>query len=458
MNAEKIDEIKHLVKVYSGLLIKESLELKFDETYKTWVARTGNNPYKLADLLKNNTEMLREFISDLTINESYFFRNAEQFKCIDQIVSTPINKKPEIKILSIGCSNGCEPYSIAIYIHKYLPEIFKKISIIGIDISQKVIDIAKSGVYQSWYLRHTRKEFQEEYFEMTEDNQFAVVDKIKNKVQFETANFLDYEAAEKYQIIFCRNFLIYFEPDTVNKICDKIANLIDKNGIVIFGNSDALLVNQSDLIKKGCYYTIDVATEENIKNINDISVRVSYDINSKTNRPKKDESEVFKKGVQFIKSEDYVEAAKEFEFILTNINPKNIRAATFLGYSYYKLNNLSQAKAVLKKVLDTESLSYESYLLYAIILYEEKNCAEALEYLRKALFINPQSEISWFYLGKIYECQKETSSAINAYKKALSFLELLPENKKYPLSPEISSGMLKEWITNKISEIEKGSH
>ncbi|MBZ4672914.1 MAG: hypothetical protein JG762_1144 [Deferribacteraceae bacterium] len=454
MYAEKLEEIKRLVKAYSGLLIKGSLEAKFEEIYKLWVSKTGNNPFKLLDLLKNNPAELREFISDITINESFFFRNAEQFECLKNLPQTPINKKPEINILSIGCSNGCEPYSLAMYIHKNLPELFKKIRITGIDISSKIIEVAKAGIYQSWYLRHTRKEYLENYFKKI-DNDYAVINEIKNKVDFLTENFLDFNINTTYQVVFCRNFLIYFAPETIEQICLKISKLLDKDGYIIFGHSDTLMVPGSIFAKNGCrFYVTTLNDSKNIQNITDIPIRMSYDLNSSQGRPKKDESEVFKKGVQFIKDGVYAEAAKEFEYLLKKINPKNLRAITFLAYCHYRLGNLKEAEEVLDSIINKECMIYEPYLIYAILLFDKKQYEVSLENLRKVLFINPESEIGWFYLGQVYEQIKEKASAINAYKRAINIIETFPETKRYPLSPEITAESLKEWITNKLSKLE----
>jgi len=454
MHAEKLEEIKRLVKTYSGLLIKGSLESKFENVYQLWVSKTGNNPFKLLEHLKYNPSELQEFISDLTINESFFFRNREQFECLNDLAKSHINRKPEINILSIGCSNGCEPYSIAMYIHKNLPNLFKKIKITGIDISRKVIEAAKEGIYQKWYLRHTEKEYIDDYF-VKVSNDYAVIDEIKNKVNFVSENFLDFDPDEKYQIIFCRNFLIYFDDKTIGQICLKISEILDKVGYIIFGHSDTLLVPYQIFAKNGCrFFPNNAENSKDMQTITDIPIRISYDLYSNQNRPKKDESEIFKKGIKFIKDEVYSEAAKEFEYILKKINPKNLRASTFLAYCYYRIGNINDAKEVLENVIRSECMIYEPYLVYAILLFEEKQYEIALENLRKVLFINPESEIGWFYLGQVYEQIKEKNLAINAYKRALSIIETLPDDKRYPLSPEITAESLKEWIKQKFSKLE----
>lgn len=454
MGAEKLEEIKQLVKTFSGLEIKGSLESKFEAVYKDWVSKTGNNPFKLLEHLKYNSSELREFISDLTINESFFFRNSEHFKIFDEMAQSHINKKPEINILSIGCANGCEPYSIAMYIHKNLPDLYKKIKITGIDISHKAIELAKEGIYQKWYLRHTEKQYIDNYF-ISKNNKYAIIDEIKEKVNFVSKNFIEFDTDEKYQVIVCRNFLIYFDAKIIEQICLKISKLLDKKGYIIFGNADTLLVPNHIFAKSGCrFYTTNTENEKDIKFITDISIRVSYDLSSNHKRPQKDESEVFKKGIQFIKDENYFEAAKEFEYILKKINPKNHRAAAFLAFSYYKIGKLNEAKEVLENVITKECMIYEPYLIYAILLFEEKQYETSLENLRKVLFINPESEVGWFYLAQVYEEVKERDLAVNAYKRAMNIIESLPDDRIYPLSPEITAESLKEWIKHRLSKLE----
>lgn len=452
MDAEKIQELKDLLRVYSGLNINGSLENQFLETYKNWVIKTGNNPYKLIDVLKHNTNYLREFVSDITINESYFFRNMDHFYKMEKFITKCLALKNQIHILSVGCSNGCEPYSIAMFIHHKLNEFFDKINIVGIDISEKVIKQAESGVYQIWYLRHTPEEYLNKYF--IKNNGYEVADFIKNRVTFYSKNILDYNVSFHYDIIFCRNFLIYFDTKMVSEITKKLNSMLSSNGLIIYGNSDLLLIPKTDSFSEVKNFDEELLHEnEDVKGINNLSLRRGYDVKLETDRPKKDESEIFKKGIRYIKSDSYKEAIKEFEFILEYINPKNNRAKVFLAYSYCKLSDKERAREILSTIFNQGGINYEAFLLNGIIYYEEGDFTNCLEEFRKALFVNPDSEIAWFYLGCTYEKLGQYSSAIMSYLKSLSFIEGFSEDKKYPLTPEFSAFTLKGWIIDKLEKL-----
>lgn len=452
MDAEKIQELKDLLRVYSGLNIEGSLENQFLETYKSWVIKTGNNPYKLIDILKHNANHLREFVSDITINESYFFRNMDHFYKMENFFTKKLTCKNQIYILSVGCSNGCEPYSIAMFIHNKLNEFFNRINIIGVDISDKVIKQAKSGVYQSWYLRHTPDEYLNKYF--IKNSEYEVVDFIKDRVTFYSGNILNYEESFLYDIIFCRNFLIYFDSKMISEITKKLNSMLSSNGLITYGNSDLLLIPKEDSFSKVKSFDEELLHEDkDIKNITNLSLREGYDIKLETDRSKKDESEIFKKGVLYIKSDSYKEAINEFEFILEYINPKNNRAKVFLAYSYYKLGDKKRAREILSAIFNQGLINYDSFLLNGIIYYEEGDFTNCLEEFRKALFVNPDSEIAWFYLGSTYEKLERYSSAVSSYLKSLSFIEGFSEDKIYPLTPEFSAYTLKGWIIDKLEKL-----
>ncbi len=455
-----MDELKKLVGSYSGLKIEGSVLTQFEEKLKLWLQRFGNNEQKLLNHLKVNPDSLNKFISEITINESFFFRHKEQFRLLDEIYPKFVDKR-QINILSIGCSNGCEPYSIAIHTKECFPEIFNSIKILGIDINEHTLNEAKKSLYMPWYLRHTEDAIINKYFTQ-EDRYLRVKNEIKKCVSLKHVNFLHMDDTNTFDIIFCRNFLIYFDENKTNKIFDKINNLSTNDTYIIFGNADTLMVPRNYFkrinVKNGVIHVVNSPSSSttqqqfqmNIDFIPDLNIRINYDIKQQPVRIRKDESELFKNGILHLKNEDYIKAAESFSDIITNINPVNYRAKSFLAYCFLHLEQTEKTKQLVKEILESNSFVYEAYIVSGITNIFDGNHRHALGDFRKAIYIKPDSEIAWYYTGFVYEMEKEIEDAVKAYKKAYELLKNKNPEDIYPLTSGITKQMIADFITEKL--------
>lgn len=465
---DNFDEIRGLVKSFSGLNLEGTLEAQFEDTLRRWLERYSGNSVTLLNVLKTGTENLSAFISEFTINESFFLRNKEHFTAALKHTKKVLTVKQSVNVLSVGCSNGCEPYSLAMVLEQNIPGGLKRVNIHGIDISRKIIEKARRGVYHRWYLRHTDKETQDKFFTVKE-NLFYLDEKIRSSVKFHAENLYNFEYVQKFDIILCRNFLIYF-GDEIKNVLNKLVSLMDVNGRIIFGNSDALMVPSSIFEKNGYLYSLkrvdslsvnrsedklnsELTSTHEVFGVNDLKVRLDYDIKNSTKRASKDESEYFKKGVKYIQSAQYAESIKEFEVIIKNINPNNKRAKVFMAFCFYKLGQMAEYQHLINELIHAEGLFYEAFILNGVVLYESGEHEDSVKNFRKAIFINPDSEIAWFYLGKLYEIFQKNTEALKAYENALKFIKNIDEEYSYPFSPEITTSMLESYIKDRISKL-----
>ncbi|ABR31005.1 chemotaxis protein CheR [Thermosipho melanesiensis] len=199
--------------------ILEELNLKVPENkLKEFVKKFDVN-----SLSKETIKKL--IIENLTIGESYFFRDREIFNTLKDILIT----KKFWRILSIGCSRGEEVYTLSFLIN----DLNLKAKIVGIDINSKRINQAKEGKYKFWSVRFLESIEIEKYF-IQKDNVFFVKEKYKKNVEFYTKSIL--ELSNKFDIIFTRRVLIYI-PDKIN-IVKKLNDLLDNSGYLILGQGE----------------------------------------------------------------------------------------------------------------------------------------------------------------------------------------------------------------------------
>ena len=189
---------------------------------------------------------LTNFIDAISTNETYFFRGDNHFVAFKEVILPELFKiRKEIKIWSAGCSTGEEPYTIGIVALEAIREYSwkGKISIIATDINSEVLKKAFEGRYSGRTLKFVPKEIISKYFNKLENNVYEVSEIVKRLVHFKRHNLLkDLPPGKNFNIIFCRNVMIYFDKPTQKKIVDiTFANALLHDGYLFIGHSESLI-------------------------------------------------------------------------------------------------------------------------------------------------------------------------------------------------------------------------
>lgn len=183
-------------------------------------------------LLKNKDEVfiLREA---LTINFTSFFRNKAVFEYIkDEIL--PSFRNPSI--WSAGCASGAEPYTLAILCY----EQNLNCSIIGTDIDRKSLTKAREGIYNIFSLKETDLNIRDKYFEKVGNN-YKIIDEVKKGVQFQQLDLKDIRYESDFDLIICRNVLIYLAREFQEQILLRFYKALKVNGYLILGKVESLV-------------------------------------------------------------------------------------------------------------------------------------------------------------------------------------------------------------------------
>ncbi len=192
--------------------------------------------------LKASRRQQEKLIADVVVPETWFFRNRKSFDFLIEYVKTEWQsgrKKGFLRLLSIPCSSGEEPYSIAMaLIDSGFPE--DRLRIDAVDINAQLIEKAKRAVYHESSFRVDDLSFRERHFEK-ESGEYRLGQSIKQTVHFMQGNILSEPFvgnASAYDIIFCRNLLIYMSPSGREKAFGVISRLLKKNGVVFLGHAE----------------------------------------------------------------------------------------------------------------------------------------------------------------------------------------------------------------------------
>ena len=191
---------------------------------------------------------LQELINTMTVNETYFFREAYQFECmVKRVLPEIISRKNSgelIRIWSIPSSTGEEPYSIAIYLLEYWPDIETwDVEIISSDINTHVLNCAKRGIYSERSLKNLPPHLLIKYFDPLGKRTYKIKDDLISSIEFIRVNLVDREDSKKYRnfdIIFCRNLLIYFDDASRKMAAENLYDALNPEGFLFLGHSESM--------------------------------------------------------------------------------------------------------------------------------------------------------------------------------------------------------------------------
>ncbi len=249
--------IRDFIRNYCGIYFDDKskyiLERRLNRRLKINHLKDFREYYRLLMYDKNRDKELREIIDVLTVNETYFFRERNQLTAFSEEIIPELKKKKKdkkkINIWSAGCSTGEEPYSISILMLEKGGFSDWDVNILGSDISQRVLRVAREGIYKKNSFRATDPYFIKSYFQEQQNGDQRILDKVKKLVNFNCLNLLDslrVRLIGKMDVIFCRNVLIYFDKDTRKKVIENFFNLLREGGYLLLGHSESLISISTD--------------------------------------------------------------------------------------------------------------------------------------------------------------------------------------------------------------------
>jgi chemotaxis protein methyltransferase CheR len=187
-----------------------------------------------------------ELARELTINETYFFRHPAQLDAFRD-VALPDRMRArgtsrQLRIASLGCSTGEEPYSLAILVDDVRRRGWD-VTVLGVDLDPAALERARRARYTAWSLRETPPDVQRRWFRSDGDERI-LDDRIRGAVRFVQANLAAPEPelwrAESYDVVFCRNVLMYFEPQAMVAVVDRITRALVPGGYLFLGHAETL--------------------------------------------------------------------------------------------------------------------------------------------------------------------------------------------------------------------------
>ena len=244
--------LRDLISDYCGIYFDESsvyiLERRLNRRLKLHMFDNFRDYYRFLLYDRRKEEELAAIVDILTVNETYFFREMNQLKAFSDEISEEMlsaNKtSKKLRIWSAGCSSGEEPYTLAMLLMEKGGR-FRDfdIEILGSDINRRVLQTARKGLYRKNSFRAIDEYYLLKYF-IKEDDGYRIKDEVKQLVNFNYLNLLDpvkVKLIGAMDIIFCRNVLIYFNPDSKKKLVYNFYQRLHDGGYLLLGHAESLI-------------------------------------------------------------------------------------------------------------------------------------------------------------------------------------------------------------------------
>jgi chemotaxis protein methyltransferase CheR len=187
-----------------------------------------------------------EMINAITTNLTGFFREAHHFETLAKDVIPELARSPHqgrrLRIWSAGCSSGEEPYTIAMTVVRALPakENWDAL-ILATDVDTNMIATGRAGVYEAKKVAPVPPEMRQRFVRSVDDDAVEMAPALKQIIRFKPLNLLEsWPMRGKFDVIFCRNVVIYFDKDTQRTLVDRYADLLNPEGWLFIGHSESL--------------------------------------------------------------------------------------------------------------------------------------------------------------------------------------------------------------------------
>jgi len=494
-----IDQFREYLSDLIGLHSPPEKRIDFEKRMALISRRLGFNSlsqcYSWMQSNPLSSEQLELLVDGLTVGETYFFRDLGNFQLLEEIALPQCIKAHEkdkkLKIWSAACCTGEEIYSIAILLDRKISDLNEwDLTLLGTDINTIFLEKAAQGTYRDWAFRKIDPFIKKRYFHQETKGVYAISSEIKKRVSFSNLNLVGnslYPVQGPWDIIFCCNVLIYFSPAQIKKVVNRLTDSLSEGGWLFVSPVEVPFIQHPKLIPINRSHSVSFRKESINKKLaiadsrNTGKVHSQWLHKSDVHLDKKEMAGIGEPHAAFSKLIElesvpivhaaYEECLKDFESgrydqVITKlekklekieVNPdlfkKHMNETVLLIRAYANLKNQKKALEWCDKAFKVEKLSPLLYYLQATLLQESGFVDDAIEALRKTLFLDSHFVMAHFLLGHLLLSKQNVAKAISSFKNSLRLLKDYPKESVLPWSDGMQAGSLVEIINSTLENI-----
>lgn len=234
----------------TGMIFTESKRYYVERRLAERMSATGAASFVdyFARLRADTFNEIEQFVNAFTVNETYFYREDHQLKCLtaDLLQERLSGKKPgdTLRIWSVPCSTGEEPYSIAMWLLENWPPVDAyDIEILGSDIDTGVLEMARTGIYGKRALMRLTPNLVHKYFDALSAEEWQIIADLRDSIRFSPVNLVESAQTRphgQFDVIFCRNVLIYFDDASRRVAAENLYENLLPGGFICLGHTESM--------------------------------------------------------------------------------------------------------------------------------------------------------------------------------------------------------------------------
>jgi chemotaxis protein methyltransferase CheR len=255
IRAAEYDQFRQKLEQYCGIMLGDNKEYLITSRLRRLLENEKlANLSELMIAMDRNLTLKGMVVDAMTTNETLWFRDDHPFKIFSEKLLPELAKaRRPLRIWSAACSTGQEPYSLSIAIEEFKrinPGLLGDVRIIATDISPTALAIAKEGIYSQLALKRGMGDvYLKKYFQQQAEDRWKINSEIKQRIEFRSLNLqTNFSPLGKFDIVFCRNVLIYFSADFKMDILKRIHGTLQNDGHLFIGASEGVS-NLTDFYK-----------------------------------------------------------------------------------------------------------------------------------------------------------------------------------------------------------------
>ncbi|MEV0136523.1 protein-glutamate O-methyltransferase CheR [Dactylosporangium sp. NPDC050688] len=422
---EDITRLRELLSERLGMSFDDKRDPQLTEILRARATQHGLSGRGYLDRLgtawHNELAALAEAV---TINETYFFRNIEQFNVLAEVVLPERVRarsgERRLRLLSVGCSTGEEAYTLAMVTAERVNPRWD-VSIAGLDVNRAALRVAAAGRYSRWSLRETPAAAQHRWFRSVAEG-VEIDERLRGRVRF-----LEYNAAaadallfapETYDVVFCRNLLMYLTPATAAATVTRITRALAPGGYLFLGHTDTLGSRPPALTVQHShgtfYYQKGVQQQQPPKTP---ERQPAKPVRTRIQQKPRQRDHV----LRLVQEERYGDALEVLDSIGTaEADRPDIMLVR--GAILAHLGHTGRAAAVCRRLLDRDALNPDAHHLLAECLEGDGKTAAALEHHRMAAHLDAGFAMPRLRLGLIARRRGDRGTAAHELDRAVILL------------------------------------
>ncbi len=396
-------------------------------------------------------------VNALTVGETHFLRDAGQFDALyHHVLPQLIERRRPVRTLrlwSAGCASGEEPYSLAMMLRELLPDVDEwAITILGSDINTEALHRARTAVYGEWAFREERaRQWRSRYFRPV-DNRWELVPEVRRMVAFQQLNlagngYPSFETNTTYlDLVLCRNVTIYFGEMTTRQVVDRLYDSLSDGGWLVVGHAEPSPLTyqrfQMRSFPNACLYqkTGQPGRQPDAWQPPAPGTPGPAPATILPSAPAGEGDPLLRAGE--LLEYGYPEKARDLLLEVAARRPGDAQASSMLGQACANLGQWDQAEQWCRRAIQADKLALEAYYTLSLVLQHRARLPEALDAMKKVVYIDRHSILGHFGLADLYHSHGQWPQALKALDNAHRLLSAMPAEEVITRSGGITAGRL----------------